>query len=152
MDRARRAAWEGSDEAADHHDQRARVLEGLDKVLPFVAAAHRRSHEAATRPAQEPAMRDWTMALDLVREAAETVRAADARTQDLVQRAHAEMREANARVLAAEARADEAEIRAGELASRLREAEARAAEAEGWLRRLHDAIVHEFFGLKAQKA
>lgn len=152
MDRARQMAWDGPDDAADHQDQRLRVLEGLDKVLPFVVAAQRRSHEVAPRPAPEPALRDWTMALDLVREAAETVRMADARTQDLVQRAHAEMREANARVLAAEARADEAELRAGELATRLREAEARATEAEGWLRRLHDAIVHEFFGLKAQKA
>jgi hypothetical protein len=88
--------------------------------------------------------RDWSGALDLIREASEAVRFSEERVNEL----EAEMQE-----LAGKAseglRRLEAELTAGERRwakseERARLAEARANEAEAWLARFHDAIVKSF--------
>jgi hypothetical protein len=115
----------------------------------------------------------WQDALDLIRQAAEIVRASEARATEVeaeLNRLAAERRDeldaARGRVLAAEARAADAEnrrkaaeIRAVAIESRQRAAEARAEtaerrmrEAEAWLKGLHGAIVGVFPGLEHFRA
>ena len=114
-------------------------LEGLEKVLRF--AAPRKDGEGE-RSASLSA-HDITYAIDLVHDAAKSIKAAeervregDARTQAIAQRATEELKSAEARVQAAEARARAAE-------ARIQEAEARAHEAENWLRQIFSTISDE---------
>lgn len=86
---------------------------------------------------------DITAALDLVHDAAASIRDADERIRDgesrtaaILQRAADELKNAEARAAAAEARAKAAE-------NRVREAETRAEEAENWLRQIFAAISEE---------
>ncbi|QGY05575.1 hypothetical protein MMSR116_29515 [Methylobacterium mesophilicum SR1.6/6] len=88
--------------------------------------------------------RDWSSALDLIREATEAISISEERVADLetqllqvTTNASEEMRELNVKIAAAERRAQKAEERA-------RAAEARANEAETWLVRIHDAVLNGF--------
>ncbi|MCJ2052190.1 hypothetical protein [Methylobacterium sp. J-070] len=88
--------------------------------------------------------RDWSSALDLIREATEAISISEERVADLEAQLHQvtttaneEMRELNVKIAAAERRAQKAEERA-------RTAEARANEAETWLVRIHDAVLNGF--------
>lgn len=101
--------------------------------------------ERSIRPRIPPPLtaHDIGAALDVVREAAasirdadERMRASEARTDALLRRAAEEMKAAEARAQAAEARAEAAETRATE-------AQARAEEAENWLRQIFATISEE---------
>ena len=89
--------------------------------------------------------RDWGAALDLITEAAEAVRLAEDRTVAAKQYNHQLAQFYNDQIKAAEAKLAASEKRA-------EVAEARAVEAEGWLVRLHDAIVTGFKGVISSKA
>lgn len=119
------------------------VLEGLDKVLRFSAGTRDAGQELSRERAGMLSARDISQAIDLVHEAAQSIRAAEdraregeARTQALLERATEELKNAEARVQAAEARARLAETRA-------QDADARLREAEGWLRQVFSAISEE---------
>ena len=88
--------------------------------------------------------RDWSSAIDLIREATEAISINEERVADLEAQLHQvtttaneEMRELNVKIATAERRAQKAEERA-------RTAEARANEAETWLVRIHDAVLNGF--------
>lgn len=90
--------------------------------------------------------RDISHAIDLVHEAAQSIRAAEerardgeSRTQALLQRAAEELKSADARAQLAEARARAAEARA-------QDAENRAKEAENWLHQIFATISEELPG------
>lgn len=100
--------------------------------------------DASDLPKIPGVSRDWSSALDLIREATEAINISEERVIDLeaqlqqvTTNASEEMRELNVKILAAERRAQKAEERA-------RAAEARANEAETWLVRIHDAVLNGF--------
>ena len=102
---------------------------------------HREASEVHKMPGVS---RDWSSALDLIREATEAISINEERVADLEAQLHQvttaaneEMRELNVKIAAAERRAQKAEERA-------RTAEARAHEAETWLVRIHDAVLNGF--------
>jgi chromosome segregation ATPase len=90
------------------------------------------------------ASRDWSSALDLIREATEAINISEERAADLeaeLQQARIsaseELRQLKGQIAAAERRIEKAEERA-------HSAEARAKEAEAWLVRIHDAVLNGF--------
>lgn len=140
MEAARRTlsyAQNGLDErlaAPLQPDDFAKIL----RLHPASASpAHRYARPAAISP------NEMSAALDLVHEAAATIRNAnerirdsEARTQALLQRAAEELKTAEARAAAAEALANAAEARAAD-------AQQRAEEAENWLRQIFATISQE---------
>lgn len=113
------------------------------EVLSFVPATRDRGGEVV-RDRGPGGKRDWSAALELVREASEAIRMSEdrateleAKTQDLLQRFREELKSAQVRIAASEKRAEEAEGRA-------RDAEARMRDSEEWLARFHDAILDGF--------
>jgi hypothetical protein len=97
---------------------------GIDKILRFARAQR---EQGVLLPGRDEVTKETGQAaLDLVHQVAAVIRANEARTETVVQRAIEELRSAEARIKALEARA---------LA-----AETRASEAEKWLMRLHEAI------------
>lgn len=124
-------------------DRGGDAAEGEDKVLSFAPGAKERALEPVRDGTPAP-KRDWSAAIELVREASEAIRLSEerateleARTQDLLQRFREELKSAQARIAASDKRAEEAEARA-------RDSEARMREAEEWLARFHDAILDGF--------
>jgi chromosome segregation ATPase len=118
-------------------------VEEEDKVLSFAPTPRERALEPA-RDRSPSQKRDWSAAIDLVREASEAIRLSEerateleGRTQELLQRFREELKSAQARIAASEKRAEEAEGRA-------RDAESRMKDAEQWLERFHDAILDGF--------
>ncbi|WP_375458212.1 hypothetical protein [uncultured Enterovirga sp.] len=118
-------------------------LEGLDKILRFSPTSRDAEQDGSRERGPGFSARDIAQAIDLVHEAAQSIRVAEdrardgeARTQALLQRATEELKSAEARVQAAEARARTAETRS-------QEAEARLREAEDWLRQVFSAISEE---------
>jgi hypothetical protein len=99
--------------------------------------------EVDPRPSQ-PQQRDWSSALELIREASEAVRFSEERVTEL----ESEMQELAAKAAeglrSLESQLSASERRNAQFEERARLAEARASEAEGWLVRLHDAIVASF--------
>jgi hypothetical protein len=94
-------------------------------------------------PASAGLATDWSTSLDLVRRAAQAMRAGaerveqiEARAQAVTQRAAQELEDAQSKIEALEARLTVAEARAKNSA-------ARAREAEGWLWRIDEAITQE---------
>ena len=117
-------------------------IEGLEKVLRFTTPGREGEPESG-RERGVFTSREITHAIDLVHEAAQSIRTAEervrdgeARTQALLERATEELKSAEGRVQAADARARAAE-------SRAQEAETRAREAENWLRQIFSAISEE---------
>jgi hypothetical protein len=122
-------------------------------TLPLAAA-----EAPAPAAAPRPPGRDWLSAVELVKEASEAIRLAEARNVELqaglnqvLAEASAEIKELKETLRAttvelAQTRdwASDVEQRAVEAERRADEAERRAEEAEAWLCRLHDAIVKEF--------
>jgi hypothetical protein len=146
MNQVRELPWKEEDDhsgAARPDCEQRDGLSGLNKVLPFALSPRDQAPEIDPDNTA-PTPRDWSAALDLVRQAAEIIRAADQRaeerealTREVVQRATQQLEAAEARIQAAEARARAAEARA-------QAAEVRAREADEWLGRIHQVIVEEF--------
>lgn len=153
MDQARKLPWDdGSRPQAQkpQGQQREDVADhfaGLDKVIRFALSPAEQERElaASRKGGEERPQRDWSAALDLVREASEAIRATEARNQEMEARIQGLMRRAAQELEAAEARIEAAEARAAE-------ADARADSAEEWLRRFHDAITEGFHSRKPEKA
>jgi hypothetical protein len=146
MGQARRLPWDDAsrDEApvsqgGARRDDPADRFAGLDKVIRFALAPKEQRPDTAQerRRNDEFTHRDWSAALDLVRQASDAIRVTEARNQEMEARIQGLMRRASQELEAAEARIEAAEARAGE-------AEARAEAAEEWLRRLHEAITEGF--------
>ena len=137
----------------DDEPARARVrsdvlpgIEGLEKVLRFSMPGRQSEPEVARDKLSGFSARDIAVAMDLVHQAAQSIRLAEdraregeARTQALLHRATEELRNAEARLLAAETRARAAEIRA-------EDSDTRAREAENWLRQIFATISEELPG------
>lgn len=145
MDQARKIVRDlvEAEPARSRPEAQAHLAADLDKVLRLTTPAKDARPEA--RREAPPVGRDWSPAIDMVRQAAAIVRESqvhmermDAQARELATRAREEVKAAEMRAQAAEARAHAAETRA-------QAAEARAKEAEDWLRRLTDAL-HEEFG------
>lgn len=97
---------------------------------------------AASRPAAITSS-DISSALDLVREAAASIRDADDRILQSETRTHGILQRASEELKAAESRAEAAEARVKAAEARAKEAESRADEAENWLRQIFAAISEE---------
>lgn len=152
MEQARKLPWDDGarppapaktparrEDVADH-------FAGLDKVIRFALSPAEQEMELASAPKRESDMRtqrDWSAALDLVREASDAIRATEARNQEMEGRIQGLMRRAAQELETAEGRIENAEARAAE-------AEARADAAEEWLRRFHDAITEGFQPRKSE--
>lgn len=151
MEQARKLPWDDGarppapktparrEDVADH-------FAGLDKVIRFALSPAEQELEMASGPrkdGEERTQRDWSAALDLVREASEAIRATEARNQEMEARIQGLMRRASQELEAAEARIEAAEARTAE-------ADARAEAAEEWLRRFHDAITEGFHPRKTE--
>jgi hypothetical protein len=95
-----------------------------EKIVRFARAPGAGASTAGIR--DQAAKQTGQAALDLVHQVAAVIKANEARTETIVQRAIEELKAAEARIRALEARALEAETRAN--------------EAEKWLMRLHEAI------------
>ncbi|GGE27850.1 hypothetical protein GCM10007276_01290 [Agaricicola taiwanensis] len=116
---------------------------GLDKVLR-VALGPKDAAGGDLGSQRGLSKRDFSSALDLVRQCADTMKQhqeraneTEAQTQELMRRAAQELKAAEARIRSAESRAQAAE-------SRATAAEARAKEAEEWLARIHDTLIEQF--------
>lgn len=112
-----------------------------EKVVSFMTAPADAPREGQGGPAVQ---RDWSSALDLIREASEAIRISEERASELeiqVQQVAAQAAE-EIRILESRIASGDQRLQATE--ERLRAAEARANEAEAWLVRLHDAILTEF--------
>lgn len=149
MDVARRARTEPDDDGSlargrDRSDP-PRSLHEIEKI--FRLSSSSRDVEASQRERADRGpgftARDISHAIDLVHEAAQSIRAAEdrardgeARTQALLQRAAEELKNADSRAQACEARARAAEARA-------HDAETRAKEAENWLHQIFATISEE---------
>lgn len=123
---------------------RAKLENGSRKAETALAfSGPQLSPEVETRTATV-GQRDWSPALNLVREASEVVRMSEERVAEL----EAEMQELSAKASEGLRRL-QAELHAGERRwanseERARAAETRAKEAEAWLERLNEAIVTSF--------
>ena len=122
------------DAALDLHQSR-----GSDKVVSLVVPG-----AASPEAAGPAASRDWSSALDLVREAGEAIRIAEERATDLQSQLHRVTAQATAEVRRLETQLANAAQLALKAEERARVAEQRAAEAEGWLVRLYDAVMTSF--------
>lgn len=118
---------------------------GLDKVLRVaLGPKESASSDAGSAAHRSLSKRDFSSALDLVRQCADTMKQhqeraneTEAQTQELMRRAAQELKAAEVRIRSAESRAQAAE-------SRATAAEARAKEAEEWLARIHDTLIEQF--------
>ncbi len=90
------------------------------------------------------APRDWSAALDLVREASEAIRIRDERATEMEIEHRLDAERASEEIRSLQEQLDETEVRLAETEARVRLAEARAAEAEAWLAKMHDTIVGSF--------
>lgn len=115
---------------------------GLDKVLRL--ALNPKDPNVDNRPERlNLPKRDLAAALDLVHQAAESIRVTENRAQDMEARTRALADRATEELRLAESRIQAAEARARAFEERALQAEARAQEAEEWLKRIHDVIVEE---------
>ena len=103
-------------------------MQGIDKVLRLALAP-----KDGTADRKDPARLDFSAAIETVRDAAEAIKAAEHRADEVEARARAAAQCAVEKLKAAEAR-----IQA--LEARVKAAEARAQDAEEWLARVHEAI------------
>ncbi|WP_182085232.1 hypothetical protein [Aureimonas sp. ME7] len=92
---------------------------------------------------EKPA-RDWSAALDLVREASEAIRIRDERATEMEIEHRLDAERASDEIRTLQEQLDETELKLAETEARARLAEARAGEAEAWLAKMHDAIVGSF--------
>ncbi|WP_156419462.1 hypothetical protein [Aureimonas sp. AU12] len=92
----------------------------------------------------ETAKRDWSAALELVREASEAIRIRDERATEMEIEHRLDAERASEDIRTLQEQLDETELRLAETEARARAAESRAAEAEVWLAKMHDAIVGNF--------
>lgn len=144
MDPARlsRPALDGDARTLRPRDEGAPLSE-FDRVLRFTPGGRASDLDPAARDRAAPTARDISQALDLVHEAAQTIRSADERVREGEARAHALIQRAADELKSAEARVGAAEARARAAEARVQEAEGRAKDAENWLRQIFSTISEE---------
>lgn len=120
-----------------------------EKVISFIPSRPEdEKGKADARPgASQP--RDWSAAVDLVREASESIRISQERAEELEAQLHHVVAQATEEMQRLTAQIDLGEQKLGHAEERARAAEARATEAETWLARLNDAIFSAFTPSKA---
>jgi DNA repair exonuclease SbcCD ATPase subunit len=130
-------------------------LNGPDKILRLASVSRGQSAERSEEGGDDVARRG-AAAIDLVRQAAASIRATENRLHEtetrgeaLVQRAIKELRETETRVQGLVSRLKSAEVRAQVMEARWQENEARARQAEEWLARLHQAIFEDLASKRA---
>jgi DNA repair exonuclease SbcCD ATPase subunit len=129
-------------------------LNGPDKILRLASVSRGQSAERSEEG--DDVARRGAAAIDLVRQAAASIRATENRLHEtetrgeaLVQRAIKELRETETRVQGLVSRLKSAEVRAQVMEARWQENEARARQAEEWLARLHQAIFEDLASKRA---
>ena len=148
MEHSRDLSWESGGTQAKgskpNGESEKSGFAGLDKVLRVALGPKEPSGDMASSAHRSLSKRDFSAALDLVRQCADTMKQhqdraqeTEAQTQELMRRAAQELKAAEVRIRSAESRAQAAE-------SRATAAEARAKEAEEWLARIHDTLVEQF--------
>jgi hypothetical protein len=127
---------------------------GAEKILRLATVSRGQSAERSDEG--DDVARRGAAAIDLVRQAAASIRATEnrlheteARGDALVQRAIQELRETETRVQGLVSRLKSAEVRAQVMEARWQENEARARQAEEWLARLHQAIFEDLASKRA---
>ncbi|MBB3998475.1 hypothetical protein [Aureimonas pseudogalii] len=113
-------------------------------VVDHPANAGRADSGFVLVPPSDSGKRDWSAALDLVREASEAIRIRDERATEMEIEHRLDAERASEDIRTLQEQLDETELRLAETEARARTAEARAAEAEAWLAKMHDAIVGSF--------
>lgn len=129
-------------------------VSGSEKILRLATVS--RGQSAERNDEGDDVARRGAAAIDLVRQAAASIRATEnrlheteARGEALVQRAIHELRETETRVQGLVSRLKSAEVRAQVMEARWQENEARARQAEEWLARLHQAIFEDLASKRA---
>lgn len=93
---------------------------------------------------EQPPVRDWASALELVREASEAIRVGEERANQLEEHLAEVLKEASAEIQRLNDLVAEGEQKLARTQAKADAAEARAVEAELWLAKLHDAVVESF--------
>lgn len=119
------------------------LFDQLNNVLRLTAT--RSDHQ----PARPPANRDMPSAIELIKEAAQTIEAAEKRATEMGERMRELLNDANRELNAAATRIQHAEQRTREAEARTNVAERRAQEADEWLQRLGGSIEESFAGAAA---
>lgn len=114
-----------------------------DKVVPLIAPGTEPLREGEARELQAQ-QRDFSSAIELIREASEAIRFSEERAADLEQQLGELTRQATEEIARLEAQIMAGVDRLARAEDRVRAAEQRAGEAEGWLIRLHDAVFTAF--------
>ncbi|MGY2050169.1 hypothetical protein [Methylobacterium sp. JK268] len=96
------------------------------------------------RPGDPQSSRDFSSAIDLIKEASEAIRMAEERAAELDQQVEQLTTRSTEQIKALELQITTLERRLAKSDERARAAEARASEAESWLSRLHDTITTSF--------
>ena len=130
-ERLRPAAAHQADPAAD----------SSDNILSLLARTQQPGRWPPERkPGTEP---DWSVALDLVQQAAVAIRASAERTEAMETRARSLWARATQEIERAQARIGELEARLQDAEARASAAEAEVAEAREWAQRIHAALAAE---------
>lgn len=96
------------------------------------------------RPGDPQSSRDFSSAIDLIKEASEAIRFSEERAVELEQQLHQVSHRSAEQVKALELQVAALERRLIKSEERARAAEVRANDAETWLSRLHDTIITSF--------
>ena len=115
-----------------------------DKIVTFMAPTSGSGPGGPVAGGAPGAQRDWSTALDLIREASEAIRISEERATDLEEQIRQLTAQAGEEIRSLESRIAAGERRLLKSEERAAAAEARAEHAEGWLTRLHDAVVGAF--------
>ena len=115
-----------------------------DKVVTFIGPQPEAARDTAEGRVSTAPQRDWTSALQLIREANEAIRINEERAAELELQLQKLTEEANDEITRLEARIAAGDERLAKSEERVRAAEKRASEAEAWLARLHDAVYEAF--------
>ena len=130
-ERLRPAAAHQADPAAD----------SSDNILSLLARTQQPGRWPSERkPGNEP---DWSVALDLVQQAAVAIRVSAERTEAMETRARSLWARATQEIERAQARIGELEARLQDAEARASTAEAEVAEAREWAQRIHAALAAE---------
>ena len=130
-ERLRPAAAHQADPAAD----------SSDNILSLLARTQQPGRWLSERkPGNEP---DWSVALDLVQQAAVAIRVSAERTEAMETRARSLWARATQEIERAQARIGELEARLQDAEARASAAEAEVAEAREWAQRIHAALAAE---------
>ncbi len=115
-----------------------------DKIITLVTPPGETGRDGGDLRETPVRHRDWSSAIELIREASEAIRFSEERVVDLESQLQDLTRQATDEIQRLEARLAAGEERLAKAEERVRAAEQRASVAESWLTRLHDAVFEAF--------